>query len=381
MTFEMNAAEIVLVANIAITATFATGYLIIALTTWSQRRALWFAGTCLIGMLSPLSELAVPFSSVPAALEVAGYASFLTGVLALSVSFNIFHRKQPPWRAIVTILAAGLVARACSWSLPRDTLSYGFAYQLPLALAALLVVRTVLGAGTRTALHLVLAGLFGAIAVNLAVKPFFAVAFGSGATFSSYSTTTYAALSQASTGLLFLASGMILMLIVIQHAFAASRLASETDMLSGIPNRRGFDRQAVDMLARNAQRGQLISVAVFDLDHFKKINDVHGHQTGDAVIAAFGALLRRIAPATAIVGRTGGEEFAMMIQASDGPNAWNDAENIRLATLHATVDAIAATVSGGVAERRADESLSDLMRRADLALYRAKSEGRNRIRF
>jgi len=375
----MSGAEIVLVTNIAVASMFAASYLIVALTNWSQRGALWFGATYLVGLISPVSDFIVPLSNVPSLFEWLSYTSFLCATLAMSASFSMFYRRQAPWGAILAIFIGGILTRAWIWEWPRDTLGYGFAYQLPLICSSLLAARTVIRSDGRTGFHVALACVFGAVAVNLAVKPFLAAALGSGATLSAYTSTTYALLSQASTGILLLAAGMILMLIVAQRAITASQLASETDQLSGVANRRGFDRQAQDILARAAHRGQAVSVAVFDLDRFKQINDTFGHQTGDAVIAAFGALLRGSAPPSAIVGRMGGEEFAMLVPGSKAPDTWVDAETIRMGALRATRETIAATVSGGVAERRAGETLAEMMRRADQALYQAKSEGRDRV--
>ena len=375
----MSGAEIVLVTNIAVAATFAGSYVIVALTNWSQRSALWFAVTSLVGMISPISYFAVSFTSTPMLLEWSGYASFLGATLGLSASFSHFHGKRPPWRVIAAIFVGGLMIRGWIWGWTRDSLIYGFAYQLPFILAALLAARTVFRVDGRTVLHVALTVVFSAIALNFAIKPFLAAAFGSGATLSAYNSTDYALMSQSSTGILMLGAGMVLLLIVAQRAITGSQIASESDLLSGVANRRGFDRQAQELLARIAPDVQPLSVAVFDLDHFKQVNDSYGHQTGDAVIAAFGALLRNTAPSAAIIGRMGGEEFAMLVPRSNGTDTWIFAETIRLGTLRDTRETVAATVSGGVAERRAGETLAEMMRRADQALYQAKSAGRNRI--
>jgi len=377
--YIMSGAEIVLVANVAVAAMFTGSYLVVALTNWSQRGALWFAVISLIGMISPISYFAVSFTSTPMLLEWSGYASFLGATLGMSASFSHFHGEEPPWRAIGLIFVGGLLTRAWIWNWTRDSLGYGFAYQLPLIMAALLAARTVFRVEDRTVLHVSLAVVFGAIATNLAIKPFLAAAFGSGATLSDYNSTTYALMSQSSTGILMLGAGMALLLIIAQRAIAGSQFASENDSLSGVANRRGFDRQAQELLAQVTPGAQPLSVAVFDLDHFKQINDSYGHQTGDAVIAAFGALLRNTAPSAAVLGRMGGEEFAMLVPRSNGSDTWIFAETVRLETLRDTRESIGATVSGGVAERRLGETLAEVMRRADQALYQAKSEGRNRV--
>jgi diguanylate cyclase (GGDEF)-like protein len=376
----MSGAEIVLVTNIVVASMFAACYFIVALMNPSQRGALWFGATYLVGMISPISDFVAPFSDAPSLFEWLSYATFLGGTLAMSASFSVFHGRQPPKLAILVIFFGGVVTRACIWGWTRDTLSYGFAYQLPLILASLLAAQTVLRIEGRAVFHIALACVFGAIAASLAAKPFFAAEFGSGTTISAYASTTYALISQASTGILLLAAGMILILIVAQKAISVSQLASETDPLSGLANRRGFDRQAQEMLVRTAHYRQSLSVVVFDLDHFKQINDTYGHESGDAVIAAFGALLRNGAPASAVIGRMGGEEFAMLVAGSDGANMWSHAEKIRMEALRTTREtSFSATVSGGVAERLVGETLAEMMRRADQALYQAKSEGRDRV--
>jgi len=264
--------------------------------------------------------------------------------------------------------------------LPPNTLVYGIAYQLPFTLAALLATRTVLAVRPHRALHLALAGVFGLIAAHFMAKPSLAVAFSPGASPGDYAHTVYALLSQASSGVLLLAAGIFLLLVVAQQAIRESQLASETDPLSGIANRRGFDRLAQEALSRAQHRRLPVSVAIFDLDHFKRINDTFGHSTGDAVIVAFARLLRATAPDGSVVGRQGGEEFVLLIAGATVRTAWLAADAIRIATAQQTDgDLPSVTVSGGVAQLRRGETLSELLRRADQASYQAKRDGRDRI--
>ena len=376
----MSGAGIILAVNIAVASMFAASYVIVALTNRSQRAALWFGATYVIGMISPIGDFLSAFVDTPRLLEWMSYAGFLAATLSMSASFTIFHGQRPSWRRIGAIFVGGLISRVWIWGLPNDTLAYNFAYQIPLAIASLQAVRSVLQVGGRNPFYVALATIFGAIAASLMFKPFLAVRFGSGTTLQDYSTTSYALMSQASTGFLLLAAGIVLLLIVAQRAISMSQQESETDTLSGLANRRGFDRKGQELCARAARRGQPVAVAVFDLDHFKQINDTYGHQTGDTVIASFGMLLRENAPADAVVGRLGGEEFAMLIEDATAGYAHRCAEQIRGAAQAASRgEDVAATVSGGVAQRLADETLAELLRRADQALYQAKNDGRDRI--
>ena len=376
----MSGAQVVMAVNIALGSLFAAAYAIIALLNKSQRRALWFSVGYLVGVVAPACDLLGPLVGERELLEGVGYASFLLATLSISTTFSLFCRRPPPWAQILLILGLGLALRVSIWSLPPNTLVYGIAYQLPFTLAAILATRTVLAVRPHRALHQALAGVFGLIAAHFMVKPFLAVAFGPGASPSDYAHTAYALFSQASTGVLLLAAGIFLLLVVAQRAISESQQDSETDPLSGIANRRGFDRLAQEAISRAQHLGLPVSVATFDLDHFKRINDTFGHSTGDAVIVAFARLLRATAPDGSVVGRQGGEEFALLIAGATGQMAWLAADAIRVATAQQTEgDLPSVTVSGGVAQLCRGETLSKLLGRADQASYQAKHGGRDRI--
>ena len=376
----MSGAQVVMAVNIALGSLFVAAYAIIAFSNKSQRRALWFSVGYLLGMVAPACDLLVPLVGAPGLLEGIGYTSFLLATLSISVTFSVFCRRPPPWRQILLILALGVALRVWIWSWPPYTLVYGIAYQLPFTLAAILATRSVLAVRPHRALHLALAGVFVLIAAHFMVKPSLAVAFGPGASPEDYAQTVYALFSQASTGVLLLAAGIFLLLVVAQRAISESQLASETDPLSGIANRRGFDRLAQEALSRAQHMSLPVSVAIFDLDHFKRINDTFGHATGDAVIVAFARSLRATAPAGSVVGRQGGEEFALLIPGATVQMAWLAADAVRIATAQQTDgDLPSVTVSGGVAQLRRGETLSELLGRADHASYQAKQGGRDRI--
>jgi diguanylate cyclase (GGDEF)-like protein len=375
----MSGAEGVLAVNIGVAVLFSAGYAIFALVNRSHRPAVWFSVSYLVGMVSPIADLLSPMVHAPALLEWVSYISFLAATLSISATFSLFHRQRPAWWPIGAILAFGLGLRAWIGVEPRDGLDYGIAYQLPFALAAIPAMATVLSIDRRGPLHLALASVFGLLALNFLTKPFLAQAFGSGRTLSDYTRTTYALLSQASSGILLLAAGLVLLLIVAQKAITESQMASEIDPLSGVANRRGFDRLAQAALVRAAQSGRPVSVAVFDLDHFKRINDTFGHAAGDAVIAAFAGRLRGVSLAGG-VGRMGGEEFAVLFEGVGAEEAWRCADTLRRETRAApATDLPSVTVSGGVARLRPGESFAELMRRADAASYQAKNSGRDRI--
>jgi diguanylate cyclase (GGDEF)-like protein len=161
----------------------------------------------------------------------------------------------------------------------------------------------------------------------------------------------------------------------------AERLAT-TDGLTGLSNRRTFNT-TLEARLREAQRyRKALSLLLLDIDHFKKVNDTHGHPAGDAVLRGVAQVVRRQARETDFVARYGGEEMALVLPETDAAGARAIAERIRNAVAHARHQtdsgALQVTLSVGVATWPATDS-DLLLDAADKALYRAKQNGRNRV--
>ncbi|MEM6301079.1 MAG: diguanylate cyclase [Pseudomonadota bacterium] len=157
---------------------------------------------------------------------------------------------------------------------------------------------------------------------------------------------------------------------------------TEIDLLSGLPNRRFLQRRFGQLRRSNTQ----LSVVIADLDFFKNINDSYGHEVGDQVIKAAANGLKEGLREMDVVGRWGGEEFVMLIPASSIDMAQSIAERARSKLERMNIDtptgSVSVTASFGVAfGSAASESLSDLLARADSALYEAKNNGRNQVRL
>jgi two-component system, cell cycle response regulator len=149
------------------------------------------------------------------------------------------------------------------------------------------------------------------------------------------------------------------------------------DPLTGLSNRRFILTQLSGMVSGARRHGRPLSIAIVDLDHFKSVNDQHGHQVGDEVLtAAVGAMRRRLR-AEDQLGRLGGEEFLVLLPDTDKPAAAIVAESLRQEIAHAPAS-VAITASAGVATWEG-EAPEELLRRADQALYGAKRGGRDRI--
>lgn len=153
------------------------------------------------------------------------------------------------------------------------------------------------------------------------------------------------------------------------------------DGLTGLANRRHF-LEHLRIALRHAQRhDRPLSVLMADLDRFKEVNDKFGHAGGDAVLASFASLLKQDARASDLAGRLGGEEFAIMLPETNGDQAFDVAERLRtkMVAQYPLGPQHRFTVSIGIAVLRKEDSLDDLLERADQALYAAKGAGRNRV--
>lgn len=163
--------------------------------------------------------------------------------------------------------------------------------------------------------------------------------------------------------------------------------AAATDFLTGLPNRRHIMARMEQELARvQRESGAVAAVLMFDLDHFKDINDRHGHATGDEVLCHFASILQQELRRADSAGRIGGEEFALILSGADITDAYGFADRVRARLaetpmVHGEVT-IAVTVSIGVSAMRAwDRSVANALSRADTALYQAKEGGRNQVRI
>jgi len=165
-----------------------------------------------------------------------------------------------------------------------------------------------------------------------------------------------------------------------------AREQAKLDALTGVANRRGFDEAMQALLHEHKSGDSCPSVMMIDLDHFKQVNDQYGHVFGDTVLKSVAQAIRSCVKGRDLVARYGGEEFAVMLPATALPGAIALAEQIRSTIAGArirrgnTSERIGAiTVSVGVSSWKPGESIDALIERADRALYRSKSEGRNRV--
>lgn len=194
------------------------------------------------------------------------------------------------------------------------------------------------------------------------------------------------ALASMAEKLMFVTSAVVTSLFAYVFALRSEeqrvQLASIAvhDSLTGAYNRRGMSDELEIAMSSSIRDGSLLGLLVFDLDHFKEVNDSFGHEAGDAVLVQIAALTRRSTRREDRFFRSGGEEFGLLVPGADAESLRDIAEKLR-ATVEDEVicNGKAVTVSIGATWFIPGESTADFLSRADTAMYRAKREGRNRV--
>ncbi len=172
----------------------------------------------------------------------------------------------------------------------------------------------------------------------------------------------------------------------LQQSLDEARRVADEDHLTGLPNRRAFELLFDKEFAAATTAGESLCVAFCDIDHFKRVNDTHGHAAGDRVLKVVAETLDRISNSRCHVARHGGEEFAVLFRALSPEKAYKrldaareEIADRRLVNRATDMPFGRVTFSGGIADVFAYPSRSDALRAADEALYAAKEAGRNRI--
>lgn len=184
------------------------------------------------------------------------------------------------------------------------------------------------------------------------------------------------------TMLYVIGTAFIVLLITKERTVRIHKAAAHTDPMTGLFNRRGFIEAAHLLMARQARKGETVSVLMFDLDHFKSINDSYGHAVGDDALRLFAKTVSASMRTNDVIARFGGEEFVAMLPGNI-TDAVMVADRVRLAFEAAAIEVgerrLGATVSVGAACGNAMTDIEQLIGNADAALYRAKLNGRNRV--
>mgnify|MGYP003736086907 CR=1 FL=1 len=258
----------------------------------------------------------------------------------------------------------------------------GFVVSVGVAVVVIVAMNAILSSKERDRIDLSILMVLLLLAILLPVRPIVSFLIEGAPHINAIEVTSFWAVSLKVGGLfVWIAFALLFLLRIASDLLSELNARSVTDSLSGILNRRGFFDTA-GSLVRDATPGLPVSVFLIDIDHFKKVNDTYGHQVGDQVIRNVAKALHANAPEAAVIGRLGGEEFAVVLPNTDRGAAMAFAEALRMNLErqgHAGVSADhPVTVSIGLAQGTG-HTLDELLHDADMALYKAKSGGRNRV--
>lgn len=378
----MNGAAFFLAVNFIIAISFAAVFAVVATRSRSRIAALWFAAGFAVASLSAIFELLVAYTALPGIWAVGAFASVLAGMILLRVGIGELYGLKTDLRWAGCFLFASIILDVLIYDLPRGTVMHAFSYQAPFAMVVLTSALAVFSSSRKLPIDRALGILMLITGLHFFAKAGLAVYVGAGRTAKDYINTNYALISQSSTAVLVVAIGLTLLAVLVLEIMADERSNSEKDALSGLANRRGFEKGVAEALARFPSANH--AVILCDLDHFKGVNDSYGHHVGDGVIQAFGELLSQSAAKNAVVGRVGGEEFSLFLPNTTPEMAVLFAQALRGGAMGIRVDSLpmsyTVTASFGVAGMSSDGNLQNSMQEADKALYEAKRSGRNRVK-
>lgn len=377
----MSGAAFIIGTNLMVAGLFMATFMSIAIHS-RYRSAWWFAACYAAGMGYLGLEAFLPLFRDPRMPLLLGSTSLITGMLFLNIGLMVRYGQRLSPTLLTGVFALSIVASALTVDMPRDSLLRMFLYQAPYAAMQAIGAWIVLTSGRKMAADRVLGIFLVLSALHFLSKPLIAIVVGGpGADPQAYIGTTYAMVSQSLGVVLSVATALLLLVMLLRDVLKDMTDKSETDLLSGLLNRRGFEERLKDVAAHRYANGMPVALVICDLDHFKSINDTYGHAIGDRVIAAFADTLRANAAAHHVLGRIGGEEFAAILPGSNLAAGRLFAETVRTAFSARTLDdlPLRSTASFGVAEMAPGETAPAFMVRTDAALYEAKRSGRDRV--
>ncbi len=303
-----------------------------------------------------------------------------TSAVLLSAQAILLRSGRPfPWVWVPVLLAGFLMLTAYFFYIDRNLLvrvyiqNFGYGFVL---LAAALRLRT---APQERGADRVLFWTLLVFALHFFPRTLLTIGFSAPVGERAFADSVFWQTLQLSLAVLGAALALAIFSATYSDLLDDMRSERNTDALTGTLNRRGFEEAIAAVFGKARARAALVLV---DVDHFKRINDAHGHHAGDRVLATLGQLIRDNTQAGDIVGRFGGEEFLVLIPDGDVQAARTCAEGLRVALASHRFDGIdegeAITASFGVTEFVPGEDWETLFARADKCLYSAKTAGRNR---
>jgi diguanylate cyclase (GGDEF)-like protein len=369
------------------------GVSLVALLFWTQLRErvyLLFAAAMVLQLLYVLMAYGEAYAVAPLAwlgrFGVVGIWLVATTSTIVSVYFLLEFaelRPRAPWLSralwLVGALAPALLIVVLVSPFPQDKNWFPPLGNSLLMLANVLALLALFTAWRRGGFHagFVLIAWLPLVAVSTAR----AVQLGAGQPLSPW--LEYGLPLVQAFAAVVLVLGLAYRMLTFRRERDAAQLDAEHDALTGVLNRAGMMRRLDHAITESRQDGVPLSVLFLDLDHFKRINDTHGHAIGDACLCAVTEAIREEMQPEQKLGRLGGEEFLLLMPGYNRRHARDLAERIRelveVACARVRKAPVGLTLSVGVVECGSSDTAGTLVQRADEAMYQAKHEGRNRV--
>lgn len=381
----MSGAGFILAINMSVAGLLAALFLLVAMYDRVYVSARWVAAAFGVGVVYSILEFAIREFPDSRIIGIGSYSAFLVALALFNIGLARKYNIEPPWRLLGAIVLASAALNLFVQDMPRDSFLRMTLFQGPYAALSAVGIYVLSQVRGREWYDTTLGVLCGFSSLQFLAKPFIAqLSGGAGDSPRTYLETTYALISQTLGTVMFVAVALTLLSIYVSSMLTDAAVRSETDPLSGLLNRRGFEERAETILSAMIKTRVPVSLVICDLDHFKSVNDTYGHAVGDRVIVAFATILRDVSGGDHAVGRIGGEEFALIMPGANRQTARLVAEGVRVAFADATIEGAPYgkkfTASFGAAEWLTGSTYGDLLRRADLALYQAKHDGRDCVR-
>jgi len=317
--------------------------------------------------------------------KLASNLFFLAGGVGMALGGLARYGRTPPLVSTVVFATCGLAAFSWYLFVEPDITWRIYAINFAFGAITLIMAAELRGLPNPKLIDRFLLAMVTFWGLTFFVRPVIVVWYeGNYVSYDNFHNSLYWITLTVSSSLFLLLFALALITAITLDLVAELKRESQTDPLSGLLNRRGFEEGVDDVVGQARRRTLPISLVVCDLDHFKAVNDTHGHAAGDNVIVTFAACLRDSLGAGQLAGRVGGEEFAVLLEGANLSTARLFAEGARSVFAAAAVpdlpDHTRFTASFGVAEWMDGESVASLFVRADHALYEAKKAGRDCVR-
>ncbi len=372
----------IVLLNPAISLVLAAGFLCL----WLYRRSAPYLirlalGYALTAAGFMLQRFELPTGMVPTRLM--SVACFSVATYSVAVAVCEARGRRPPRSLLAAVLGCGYAVFVWFMLVDPELTARVYAVNFAFGAVGFLVAADLRSMQDKTLIDRLVIAAALLIGLNFVLRTIVIVAANGGVLVDEgFHTSIYWTTTMLTHASLSLALALTVLAGTVMEIVGEAEARSCVDPLSGLLNRRGLSERIADQGADLAQA----TIIMADLDHFKSINDRYGHQTGDAVIAAFARVLRVSAGKGALVARTGGEEFTVVLPGTPMAAGRAVAEAVRAALASPGIGTEAriagpVTCSFGVTERCVGETVDAAMDRADHAMMRAKAAGRDRVRL